>query len=67
MAYEIDQEVRKIVNACHDKAREIITQHKKELESIANALIENETLTNEQIRNIVQGLPMDGEVLPEAQ
>lgn len=67
VAYEIDQEVRKIVNACHDKAKEIITQHKKELESIANALIENETLTNEQIRNIVQGLPMDGEVLPEAQ
>ena len=55
------------MNACHDKAREIITQHKKELESIANALIENETLTNEQIRNIVQGLPMDGEALPEAQ
>ncbi|MBW9212943.1 MULTISPECIES: ATP-dependent zinc metalloprotease FtsH [Terrabacteria group] len=61
VAYEIDQEVRKIVNACHNKAKEIITEHKAELESVAHALMENETLTNEQIRNIVKGLPMDAE------
>ena len=55
VAYEIDQEVRKIVNSCHDKAMEIIEQHRTELENIAAALIEHETLTAEQIQRIVAG------------
>jgi len=55
VAYEIDQEVRKIVNGCHDKAMEIITAHSDELERIAAALIEYETLTAEQIQRVVKG------------
>ncbi len=55
VAYEIDQEVRKIVNSAHDKAWEIISAHRNELESIANALMEYETLTAEQIQKIVNG------------
>ena len=55
VAYEIDQEVRKIVNGCHDKAWDIIKAHSKELESIAAALIEYETLTADQISRIVRG------------
>ncbi|MCR5795271.1 MAG: ATP-dependent zinc metalloprotease FtsH [Solobacterium sp.] len=55
VAYEIDQEVRKIVNGCHDKAMSIIQQHRSELEKIASALIEHETLTAEQIQRIVAG------------
>ena len=55
VAFEIDQEVRKIVNHCHDTAKEIISSHKKELESIAAALMEYETLTSEQIQRVVNG------------
>ncbi|MBR3349611.1 MAG: ATP-dependent zinc metalloprotease FtsH, partial [Solobacterium sp.] len=55
VAYEIDQEVRKIVNGCHDKAMEIIREHSSELERIASALIEYETLTAEQIHRVVNG------------
>ncbi len=55
VAYEIDQEVRKIVNGCHDKAMEIIRAHSDELERIAAALIEYETLTAEQIQRVVKG------------
>lgn len=55
VAFEIDQEVRKIVNQCHDTAKEIISSHKKELESIAAALMEYETLTSEQIQRVVNG------------
>jgi cell division protease FtsH len=55
VAYEIDQEVRKIINNCHDKAMEIIQEYREQLESIAAALMEYETLTAEQIHEIVKG------------
>ena len=61
VAYEIDQEVRKIVNGCHDKAMEIIRSHSDELERIAAALIEFETLTAEQIQKVVKGEDISGE------
>ena len=55
VAYEIDQEVRKIINTCHTKARQIIEAHKTEHETIAHALMEYETLTAEQIQRVVKG------------
>lgn len=55
VAFEIDQEVRKIVNGCHDEAKRIIKQHEAELTRIATALMEYETLTAEQIHRVVNG------------
>ncbi len=55
VAFEIDQEVRKIVNGCHDKAKEVIQEHSVELERIANALMQYETITSEQIERVVKG------------
>ncbi len=55
VAFEIDQEVRKIVNECHEKAKEVIGAHKDELELIAKALMEYETLTSSQIERVVKG------------
>lgn len=55
IAFEIDQEVRKIIDSCHDTAKQIINSHKVELERLANALIEYETLTAEQIEKVVKG------------
>ena len=54
VAYEIDQEVRKIVNDCHQQAKTIISEHRKDLDNIAKALIEHETLTKEDLDNIVK-------------
>ncbi|MBR2746302.1 MAG: ATP-dependent zinc metalloprotease FtsH [Erysipelotrichaceae bacterium] len=54
VAYEIDQEVRRIVNSCYDEARAIITEHRKDLDNIVRALIENETLTKEDLDTIIQ-------------
>ena len=59
VAFEIDEEVRKIVNVCHDKAKEVISDHKEELIRIANALMEYETLTAEQIQKVVKGEPIE--------
>lgn len=55
VAFEIDQEVRKIINDCHDKAKQVISDHRRELENIAAALMEFETLTAEEIQRIVRG------------
>ena len=57
VAFEIDQEIRKIIDQCHDEAKKIILEHKAELIKIAEALIENETLTAEQIDKIIKGEP----------
>ena len=57
VAFEIDQEIRKIIDQCHDEAKKIILEHREELIKIAEALIENETLTAEQIDKIIKGEP----------
>lgn len=55
VAFEIDQEVRKIVNGCHDETKKLIQAHETELTRIAEALMEYETLTAEQIQKVVKG------------
>jgi cell division protease FtsH len=59
VAFEIDQEVRKIINGCHDKAKEVIEAHKTELVRIAEALMDYETLTAEEIQKVVKGEPIE--------
>lgn len=53
IAYEIDKEIRKIINECYDHAKQIITEHIDLLTLIANTLVEEETITSEQINNLV--------------
>ena len=53
VANEIDMEMRKIIDNCHQKATEIIKQNKDLLKLIAEALLEYETLTKEQIDYLV--------------
>ena len=55
IAYDIDVEVRKIVDFCHDEATRIIKEHRDELVMIAEALIANETLTAEEIDQVLSG------------
>ncbi len=49
IAYEIDVQVRKIIDECYAKAKEIIEANKDRLVTIADALLEHETLAGEQI------------------
>lgn len=49
IAFEIDQQVRKIIDECYNDCKKIIVEQKDKLELIANALLEYETLNNEQI------------------
>ena len=54
VAHEIDEEMRKIIDSCHVKAREIISQNKDLLKLVAETLLEYETLTKEQIDYLVE-------------
>ena len=53
VAAEIDKEVRAIVDECHENCRKILTENKNLLDLIANNLYEHETLTNEEITNLM--------------
>jgi len=61
VAFEIDQEQRKIINECYEKAKKVVKENRKLLDLIANALLENETLTKEQIDYLVENGKMPEE------
>ena len=54
VAYEIDTEVRKIIDSCHEHARKIIRDNKEDLVRIAETLMEKETLTAEEIDGLLK-------------
>ena len=53
VAQKIDKEIRKLVDEGYNKAREILTNKIDDLHKIAKALITYETLTGEEIENII--------------
>ena len=59
-ANSIDQEVRALVMGGYEKAREILTDHRDSLEKMAIALLDRETLTGLEIKEII-----DGKIPPE--
>ena len=53
IAHEIDLEVRKIIDECYKKGMEIIQENRKLLDLIAKHLVEVETLTKEDIDELL--------------
>ncbi len=54
VAYEIDQEMRKIMDECYKNAEKIIKENRDLLDLIADTLITKETLTKEEIDYLVE-------------
>ena len=54
VAYEIDQEMRKIIDECYKNAVKIIKENRDLLDLLANTLITKETLTKEEIESLVK-------------
>ena len=54
VAHEIDEEMRNIISSCYEKTKEIIKSNRKLLDLIANTLLEEETITKEQIDYLVE-------------
>ncbi|HXA55545.1 MAG TPA: cell division protein FtsH, partial [Solirubrobacteraceae bacterium] len=55
IAREIDDEVRRIVEAAHQRARDILTEHRKSLGSISEILVKRETLEKEEFHALLEG------------
>jgi cell division protease FtsH len=58
-ARTIDEEVRRIIDEAHDKARRLVKENREALDKIAEALLERETISGTDI-----DLLMKGEELP---
>ena len=54
VAYEIDNEVRQLLNQAHEEAHRIINEHREQLNLIAEKLLEVETLEAAQIESLFQ-------------
>ena len=54
IAHEIDKEVRKIIDECYKEATKILKENRDLVKLIADALLEHETITKEQIDSLVE-------------
>jgi cell division protease FtsH len=54
VALEIDKETRKIIDSCHTTAKKVLKENEKLVKLISDALIERETLTKEEIDELVE-------------
>ena len=52
----VDAEVRRIIGECHDEAKRLLAAHRGQLDALASALLERETLEDQEILDVT-GLP----------
>jgi len=70
-AQAIDSEIRKVVEDGYARAKHLLDEHRGQLEKLAQALLEYETLSGDEIKKVVAGEPIDrggskGPVIPSA-
>ena len=53
-AQKIDAEIRKLVEGGHKRATDLLTEHNNQLHLLANALLEFETLSGEEINQLLE-------------
>ncbi len=58
-AMMIDKEIRHFVDAAYERATKILTEHKEDLHKIAKALLDYETLTGDEIKDLLDGKDID--------
>jgi cell division protease FtsH len=63
-AQDIDVEIRKIVDVAFARARQVLTEKRDDLETIAKGLLEYETLSGEDIDKLLRGEPLMRDPVP---
>jgi cell division protease FtsH len=56
VAFEIDSEVRRLIDQAHDEALEVLQAERTKLDEIATALIERETIEKADLARILEGV-----------
>ncbi len=54
VASEIDEEVRRIVTKCYEKAKDILVKYRKQLDDISHILLEKETIEGDELRRMLE-------------
>ena len=55
----VDAEIKDLVVTAHAQATQLLKEHEKDWETLASALMEYETLTGEEIKDLLDGKPID--------
>jgi len=55
----VDAEIKRLVTDGYEEAKKILQKHKKDWEKLANALMEYETLTGDEIKEVLAGKEID--------
>jgi cell division protease FtsH len=58
-AQAIDKEIRKTVEDGYERAKFVLTENQAQLETLAQALLEYETLSGDEIKKVLAGEPID--------
>jgi cell division protease FtsH len=58
-AQAIDKEIRRIVEQGYDRAKHVLTEQHQQLETLAKALLEYETLSGDEIKVVLDGGTID--------
>ncbi|GMV89204.1 MAG: ATP-dependent zinc metalloprotease FtsH [Chthonomonas sp.] len=66
VARMIDEEVRSIVDQCHDRARQILTDHRGKLDNVVQALLDRETLDRDEFLAVMEGRELPPVVKPSS-
>jgi cell division protease FtsH len=64
IAREIDDEIRRVVEGAHQRARDILTEHRETLDTISEILVRRETIEKTEFDALIMGTP-ESEVFPE--
>jgi cell division protease FtsH len=54
-AKEIDAEIKRIVMDSYNRSKELLTSHREELDRLAEALLEHESLSGDEIDRVIRG------------
>jgi cell division protease FtsH len=55
IAREIDDEIRRVIEEAHDRARKVLGEHMEELHQLSELLIERETIDKDQFERLLAG------------
>ena len=58
-AQAIDKEIRRIVEQGYERAKTLLKKHREDLETLAKALLEFETLSGDEIKTVLEGGTID--------
>jgi cell division protease FtsH len=64
-AREIDGEIKEIIDAAYARAKRILTEDMEGLHALARGLLEHETLSGDEIRQVLRGEPVIKKVVDE--